>query len=65
MPQATSELRTEWGIDPSNALRHIESNFIIDQGIISPRPNYLPTEMDLSAIAFLLMEWDYGYKGEC
>ena len=61
MPQATKELRDEWGIDPSKAVDHLEKKgFTIDSDfcIIDPE-GYEPTEEDFRAIDFLIQEWDF------
>lgn len=61
MPQAPKELRERWCCELC-ALRHLRQNFTWPQGIISPNNGYTPTTDDLSAIDYLVLEWDYGYE---
>lgn len=61
MPQATKELRERW--DECSAFDQIEWNFCCDRGgVIRPRPGYTPSPDDMSAITYLIQEWDYGYE---
>lgn len=63
MPQATEELRRRWdGPSEEKALRHLESKgFLLTRGWDWVGPHgYEPTEEDLSAIQFLIEEWDFG-----
>ncbi len=62
MPQATDELRAIWGISEEKAFEQLGDNFVVDNGIIRPKLNYVQTDKDLSAIDFLFQEWDYGYE---
>jgi hypothetical protein len=63
MPQATEELRREWGIADSRAIK-----FLNDRGYKltrdfrwqKPHPNMKPTAKELRAIEFLIQEWDFG-----
>lgn len=60
MPQATDALRDRWDGE-AHAIRSLLPNFYITFGSISPKQNYQPTEADLSAIDYLIQEWDYAY----
>lgn len=61
MPQASSELCDRWG-DINTAFGQLRANFIQTRGgIIRPVRGYTPTADDLSAIDYLIHEWDYGY----
>ena len=62
MPQASRELQERWHCD-SCAFEQLGKNFNQKNGIISPKRGYTPTEDDLSAIDYLVFEWDYGYEG--
>jgi hypothetical protein len=62
MPQASRELQERWGTD-WNAIHQLRRNFTQENGIIRPMPGYTPTEEDLSAVDYLVAEWDYGYEG--
>jgi len=61
MPQATEELRKEWdGPDDYKALTYLK-----DRGfVVTPHWEFIPTQTvndkDLSAITFMIQEWDYG-----
>lgn len=64
MPQASSEQRAEWsGPDESTAVKYLQ-----DAGYRQtrgwrwrlPNPDHTPTAKELSAIQFLMDEWDMG-----
>jgi hypothetical protein len=63
MPQATDELRKEWGVMDDRAIK-----FLNDRGYKltrdfhwkKPHPNMKPTAKELRAIEFLFQEWDFG-----
>ena len=62
MPSGPAHLHARWQHD-GNALKQLEGNFTVDGGWIKPiRGSYKPTMRDLSAIAYLVMEWDYAYS---
>ena len=64
MPTASDEQRAEWGIDDAPVVK-----FLRDAGYkdtpewtwIKPSPEHEPTEKEVSAICFLVDEWDWGY----
>jgi len=60
MPQATSELQAAWPGGDTQALDHLAPNFVTYSGFIKQRDDdYQLTERDLSAINYLIQEWDY------
>lgn len=62
MPQATKQLQERWHCD-SYALKQLGANFKLNRGgVISPKKGYTPTDDDLSAVEYLVFEWDYGYE---
>lgn len=63
MPQATPELRAEWPDGDFQAWEHLNGRFKDNGGgIIYPLEGVEPTEKDLSAISYLVQEWDYDYS---
>ena len=61
MPQASEELREEWTYE--SALDWIKGTFRWPGGWIKARDGYVPTEKDLSAIDYLVCEWDFAWDG--
>lgn len=63
MPQASEELRAKWhGPDDRYVLGYLDGRgytLTKDWNWIAP-PGVTPTVRDLSAIAFMTNEWDYG-----
>lgn len=61
MPQATQELRDEWGIDDAKAIQYLERRgFTFKGGIIKATdPRAWDDEKARSAALFLIQEWDY------
>lgn len=62
MPEASSELREEWGIMDSIAIQYLEGNGYVltsDWTWVTP-PNHVPTSKECRAIQFLIDEWDFG-----
>jgi hypothetical protein len=45
------------------ALQHLWKNFDDNKGHLSKKPDYTPTDLDMSAIYYLCNEWDYAYLG--
>ncbi len=74
MPQATDELRKEWGgaggVGADKAHRHLlNKGFTFDRkGFIHPPQGGYDynkdTEDTWGAVCFLCDEWDYGYEGD-
>ena len=62
MPQASHELQERWGTDDEKAWAQLAGKVIDIAGLLSFRKGYQPTGDDLSAVAFLCEEFDYGYK---
>ena len=61
MPQASEELRQQW--TDSDALHWLSGNFRWPGGFIKAKPGYVPTEKDMSAISYLVREWDFAWEG--
>lgn len=65
MPQANDELRALWHEKGDvGALDYLSEKFSISyDGVIYPEDSeYCPTKEELSAIDYLIWEWDYVYK---
>lgn len=64
MPQASDELRAEWnGPDDATAIKFLtDAGYKLTRGWewLLPVPNHEPTEKEISAIQFLVDEWDFG-----
>lgn len=64
MPQASEELRAEWdGPGDEKAIGYLqEAGYSVDAEWrwISRAIGHEPTEKEISAIRFLIDEWDYG-----
>lgn len=63
MPQASDEQRADWGIDshpPQAYLRAAGYRLTGGWEWIKPEPDHEPTNNEISAINFLIDEWDYG-----
>lgn len=62
MPQASEEQRAEWGITDFNAIFYLEAKGYKDAHHcwILPTPDHVPTEKEVSAIHFLMDEWDWS-----
>ena len=63
MPQATSELTEKWdGPSDEKAIAHLRSKGFryTKHWEWIPPVDYRPTEEDVSAIMFLIQEWDWG-----
>lgn len=63
MPQASPDLQAEWPGYDQQAMAHLfASGYKLhrDGSWSHPRPDHVPSERDLSAIAYLIDEWDYG-----
>jgi hypothetical protein len=63
MPQASDELRERWGgPDDRKAINHLGNRgYVLTVGFEWYVPPWLkPTEEDLSAVEFLIQEWDWG-----
>ena len=62
MPQATPELREEWGVDERLAVEWLEARGYrrTPQWSWIVPINVEPTEKDFRAIDFLIQEWDFG-----
>jgi len=63
MPQGPRELHEKWQ-DDGNALTHLldRRGFRCRWGIILQPQGHTNSDEDESAIAYLCMEWDYGYQ---
>jgi hypothetical protein len=62
-PQASDELRDRWGISTTLALDALaDERWTCEEFVFQPREGVVPTENELSAIDFLVHEWDYGYS---
>lgn len=67
-PRASDELRAEWPGDGESggdkqAITYLEQQgyrLRRDFGWTRPRPDHRPTERELSALNYLIDEWDYG-----
>ena len=61
MPQAPEFLRKRWGLFETAAERYLKSRgFILTRQWEWIAPDRKLTEKELSAINFLILEWDYG-----
>lgn len=63
MPQATEELRAEWGIETEKAIKFLENaGFVLRQDWQWERPKdrYHVTGKEHRAIWYLVEEWDFG-----
>lgn len=61
MPQATDELRKEWGIAPDKAIEFLEkAGFQLTRYSSWILKNREPTSKENRAIDFLFQEWDFG-----
>lgn len=64
MPQATDEARAEWnGPSDETAIKFLKSaGYVLDRSWcwVRPRPDYEPTDKEISAAIFLIDEWDFG-----
>ena len=67
MPQATEEQRKRWGgelgIGEDKAIKFLEdAGYILsrDWRWFLPNPNHTPTPNEISAVQFLIDEWDFG-----
>lgn len=66
MPQATPELRAEWGISETKAMEYLKSRgFELRKDYNWRAPVHMTNilelnEKDHSAIVFLMQEWDFG-----
>lgn len=63
MPQDTQELFERWdGPEETKAIEHLEARgYVLTRDFRWVVPEGLsPSEDDLSAISFLIQEWDYG-----
>lgn len=66
MPQASAELSAKWDHDGNGENR--AQDFLIAAGYrlrrdwhwTMPDPLHVPTEEELSAITFMIQEWDFG-----
>lgn len=64
MPQAPQHLQDRW-TDDGAAFEQLAGRFVVTRGgVIKPKTTTVPTEADLSAIDYLILEWDYGYDSE-
>jgi len=62
-PQASDERRRRWPGGDAEALIFLnDSGFRLqrDYTFQPPSADYMPTERELDAIAYLVEEWDYG-----
>lgn len=67
MPQASEELRKEWGGANGVGEDKAES-YLLSKGYtlspgwlwILPSSDHIPTEEETAAMCFLIEEWDYG-----
>ncbi len=47
----------------SDTAEHLSPNFDIPQHqVISPKPGYVPTALDLKYVNYLIKQWDFIYK---
>lgn len=66
MPQATDELRVEWGgvlgVGEDKAIAHLERRgYRLTQHYTWKKPKFVtPTLADQRAVLFLIQEWDFG-----
>jgi hypothetical protein len=66
MPQASDEARAEWdGPDDRKAMRYLkEAGYVLTSRWEWLRPrersDQEPTEKEISAVRFLIDEWDFG-----
>ncbi len=63
MPQAPDWLRRLWPGWDSQAIKHLEANgWTQGRGWtwVKPAPGYEPTPKDISAINYLILEFDWG-----
>lgn len=63
MPTAPDYLRDEWGTDESQAITYLEGRgFKLTRDWLWKMPvnRASLTQKEVSAIDFLIMEWDYG-----
>lgn len=62
MPQAAPELRAQWPGGDKEAINHLQDRgYRLNRGWawIRPFAQTIPTERDLSAIQYLIDEWDF------
>ena len=61
MPQATDEQRQEWNEEKAVGLLRKNGWKLTDAWTwTKPTPDHEPTVTELSAIYFMIDEWDYG-----
>lgn len=63
MPQASDELRAEWPGGLEQAEAHLRAQgYRLERDWTWTRPSAIldPSDRDLSAITYLIDEWDYG-----
>lgn len=63
MPQATDELRAQWPGGDRQASDHLRAKgFTLkkDWTWVLPYKTYVPTQRDISAVQYMVDEWDYG-----
>lgn len=62
MPNASAELRAEWLGSDEQAIGHLRSagyRLTSQWGWLPPSSGGVPTERDMSAINYLIDEWDF------
>ena len=65
MPQATEELRAAWPGGDEEAIQYLYMQGYKDHPEHrwhwqKPNPNHVPTTREVSAMQYLVDEWDYG-----
>lgn len=62
MPQASSELRAEWPGGDKEAINYLQQRgYRLDRrwAWVLPHPEHVPTAIELSAVRYLMDEWDF------
>lgn len=63
MPSAAPELQAQWPGGDNEAMGHLENSgyrLTREWTWIPPKADYAATDRDLSAINYLVDEWDFG-----
>jgi hypothetical protein len=62
MPQATEQLRAEWPGGDKEAINYLQQRgYRLDRrwAWVLPHPAHVPTPIELSAVRYLIDEWDF------
>jgi hypothetical protein len=65
MPQATEELRAEWGVMPEEAIQFLlTAGYRLTDDWTWESPSRESTPQERRVILFLIQEWDFGGLAE-